>query len=128
MPLQKPWQRWRPGREYERELSNTLGVYEIADEAGDLIYIGFAGGRSLFGIRGELKRHFEGLANAVTGARGRQFRYEVNMQYMTRYRDLLQRFNEDHGRLPDANLQPGEYVPTLGRFHWKSPGAMGIRQ
>jgi len=78
------------------------------------VYIGFAGGRSLFGLRGELKRHFEGAANAVTAERGRQFRYEINMQYMSRYRDLLQRFNEDHDRLPPGNQQPGEYVPSVG--------------
>ncbi len=123
MPLNKPWQAWQAGREHERRLSNTLGVYEIGDEAGEIVYIGFAGGRSLFGLRGELKRHFEGAANAVTAERGRQFRYEINMQYMSRYRDLLQRFNEDHDRLPPGNQQPGEYVPTLGRFHWKSSSA-----
>ncbi len=120
MPLNKPWQEWRSGREHERRLSNTLGVYEIADEGGEVVYIGFAGGRSLFGLRGELKKHFEGTANATTAERGRRFRYEVNMQYMSRFRDLLQRFNEDNGRLPPGNEQPGEYVPTLGKFHWKS--------
>ena len=123
MPLNKPWQPWQAGREHERRLSNTLGVYEIADETGAVLYIGFAGGRSLFGIKGELKRHFEGQANAVTAARGRQFRYEVNMQYTTRFRDLLQRFQEDHGRLPPGNEEPGEFVPRLGRFHWKSADA-----
>lgn len=117
MPLDKPWREWEAGRDQERALSNTLGVYEIGDESGDVIYIGFAGGRSLFGLRGELKKHFDGAANAVTAESGRRFRYEVTMQYMSRYRDLLQRHNEEHGRLPSGNEQPGEYIPTLGRFH-----------
>jgi hypothetical protein len=123
MPLQKPWRRWEDGRAFEREIPNSLGVYEVADEQGEIVYIGMAGGKSLFGLRGELRRQFAGQANAVAAARGRQFRYEENMQYMTRFRDLLQRFNEDHGRLPPGNAQPGEFVPTLGRFHWKSADA-----
>ena|SRR5579884_392463 len=123
MPLQKPWQRWRSGWEHEREIPNTLGVYEIANESGEVIYIGFAGGRSLFGLRGELKKHFEGRGNSVTSEQGAQFRYEINMQYMSRYRDLLQRYNEDHGDVPIGDKLPGEYVPSLGRFNWKSPDA-----
>lgn len=119
MPLEKPWQAWRPGREHERAISNTLGVYEIGDEHGDVIYIGFAGGRSLFGLRGELKAHFEGTANVVTAERGRLFRYEVTMQYMSRFRDLLQRYYAEHGRLPPGNEQPGEDIPTLGRLSWQ---------
>jgi len=79
VPLQKPWQDWQPGKEHERHLSNTLGVYEIADESGETVYIGFAGGKSHFGLRGELKRHFDGAANAVTAARGRRFRYEIDV-------------------------------------------------
>ncbi len=123
MPLQKPWRRWEQGRTFAREIPNSLGVYEIADEHGETVYIGMAGGKSLFGLRGELTRQFAGQGNAVAAARGRQFRYEENMQYMTRFRDLLQRFNEDHGHLPPGNEQPGEFVPTLGRFHWKSAEA-----
>jgi hypothetical protein len=123
MPLHKPWRRWEAGRAFAREIPNSLGVYEIADEHGEIIYIGMAGGKSLFGLRGELTRQFEGRANAVVAARGRQFRFEENMQYMTRFRDLLQRFNEDHSRLPPGNEQPGEFVPMLGTFHWKSADA-----
>lgn len=89
MPLQKPWRRWEAGSAFARTIPNTLGVYEIADEHGGIVYIGLAGGKSLFGLRGELARQFEGQANAVAAARGRQFRYAENMQSLTRFRDLL---------------------------------------
>ena len=37
-------------------LPGQLGVYQLADEDGQTVYIGIAGGRSRFGLRGELER------------------------------------------------------------------------
>ncbi len=51
--LDKPW-----GTFTEQEVARVggqLGVFELADEQGNVVYIGGAGGRSLFGLRGELQ-------------------------------------------------------------------------
>jgi hypothetical protein len=69
-------------------IPGQLGVYQLADEGGQVQYIGFAGGRSLFGLRSELRARM-GAAHS--------FRYEVNMQYQTRYRELLMLHRGAHG-------------------------------
>lgn len=75
-----------------------------------VVYIGYAGGRSLFGLRGEL----DALSHHSSATR---FRCEVNTTYLTRYQELLMIFQADHGRLPDENnTKP---IPQLGRL---SPG------
>jgi hypothetical protein len=94
--------------EHVKRLSGQLGVYQIQDGAGQIVCIGYAGGRSLFGLRGELERE---LTN-----RGphHSFRCEVTMQYITRYKELLMVHAADHGELPSDNrkLRP----PRLGRM------------
>ncbi len=85
-------------------LPGQLGVYEVADRRGVVVYIGFAGGRSRFGLRGEVESWL---------GRAERFRFEVNMQYTTRYRELLMAHQADHGRLPAENTDP----PSLGRLH-----------
>ena len=40
-------------------LPGQLGVYQIGSADGTVLYIGMAGGRSLFGLRGELARERE---------------------------------------------------------------------
>jgi hypothetical protein len=82
-----------------------LGVYQLADEGGQVQYIGFAGGRSLFGLRSEL---------AARIAAAHSFRYEVNMQYQTRYRELLMLHRGQHGELPLLNQ--AEPPLRLGRL------------
>lgn len=82
-----------------------LGVYQLADDDGNVCYIGFAGGRSLFGLRSEL---------AVRVGAARAFRYEVNMQYQTRYRELLMLHRGAHGELPILNQ--AEPPLRLGRL------------
>lgn len=115
MPLKKPWQDATP-----RNLARTpgaLGVYEIGDPGGSLLYIGFAGGRSRFGLRGEISSRVEPDApeapSAASGAA--KFRYEVNQMYLTRYVELLERELEASGALPPRNLLPGEYIPSMVR-------------
>ena len=75
-----------------------LGVYQLANEAGEIVYIGVADARTLFGIKGELRK-------AITNppAQATQFRYEVNMAYRTRHAELLQAYMHDHGNLPVGN-------------------------
>jgi len=104
---------WRPLTEAEaKRLSGNLGVYQLADAAGEIVYIGVAGGLSLFGLRGEV------LAKAAAPPSGAsQFRIEINTAYRTRHGELLAAFMHDHGRLPAGNddVDPAR----LGRL---SPG------
>ena len=90
-------------------LPGQLGVYQLADAAGHIVYIGFAGGRSLFGLRSELER---ALKDRPAGAA--RFRTEVNQQYMSRYRELLMLHVADHGSLPAVNA--ADPPPQLGRL------------
>ena len=101
---------WIPLRgETVSELPGQLGVYEIADAAGAVIYVGYAGGRSRYGLRGELTAQLE-----QRGSERAQFRYEVNMQYLTRYQELLMAHRADRGELPADNRD--HTTPHLGRL------------
>lgn len=82
-------------------------MFELADDADRVIFIGFAGGRSLFGLRGELD-------DLLASTKATQFRYEVNTAYLTRYQELLMVHFADHGYLPIEN-DPAE-VNNLGRL------------
>ena len=86
-----------------------LGVFQLADAAADVVAIGYAGGRSLFGLRGALMDHL-----AAPPAVAVQFRYEVNTQYLTRYRELLMLHVADHGELPLLNRE--DPPANLGRL------------
>ncbi|HEY6308378.1 MAG TPA: hypothetical protein VI488_18180 [Candidatus Angelobacter sp.] len=100
---------WMPlTLESVKRLKGHLGVYQIQDTSGQLIFIGYAGGRSLFGLRGELEREL------ASRGPGHNFRYEVSMQYMTRYKELLMVHAADHGELPADNRKFPP--PRLGRM------------
>ena len=106
--LDKPWIALTP--EHIAPLPGHLGVYEFADAAGEIVYIGMAGGRSLFGLKGALT---EALHAPPAGAT--QFRYEVTMAYHTRYLELLEAYRYDHGRLPVGNIDVD--ASRLGHLH-----------
>jgi hypothetical protein len=104
---------WRPlNVEEAKKLAGNLGVYQLANDAGDILYIGAASGLSLFGLRGEVADKAKAPPDGAT-----QFRIEINTAYRTRHGELLAAFIHDHGRLPVANT---DVDPTrLGRI---SPG------
>ncbi len=90
-------------------LPGQLGVYEIADAKGGTLELGFAGGRSRFGLRSAIA---EAAAKHEAAAR---FRYEVTMQYWSRFEELLAVYLADHGELPPGNADRGEQrVGRLG--------------
>ena len=105
--LDKPWMPLTD--ENVAALPGHVGVYQLADAAGEIVYIGVAGGRSPFGLKGALSG---ALQTPPAGAK--QFRYEVNMAYYTRHIELLQAYRHDHGRLPIGNLDINE--TSLGRL------------
>lgn len=106
--LEKPWKDLTPAN--VAALAGELGVYQLGDAEGRVIRIGYAGGRTLFGLRSEL----EAALKAGTAAK---FRTEVNAQYMSRYEELLMVHKADHGALPPGNTAPADH--RLGRL---SPG------
>ncbi len=104
--LDKPW---RPLTvEEATRLPGQLGVYQVADAKGTVLYIGHAGGRSPFGLRSELQRE------ANERGAGCQFRVEVNMQYRSRWFELLMVHKADYGSLPSDNAK--NPPPNLGRL------------
>jgi hypothetical protein len=104
--LDKPWQPLTA--ETATRLPGQLGVYQIADGKGTVLYIGQAGARSPFGLRSEL------LREAKERGAGCQFRVEVNQQYHTRWLELLMVHQADHGALPADNAK--NPPPNLGRL------------
>jgi len=104
--LDKPWQPLTA--ETAARLPGQLGVYQIADAKGAVLYIGEAGARSPFGLRSELQREFKERGP------GQQFRVEVNQQYHTRRLELLMVHKADHGSLPADNAK--NPPPALGRL------------
>ena len=103
--LDKPW---RPLTAEEiARLPGQLGVYQVADARGTVLFIGQAGARSPFGLRSELQREHRERAD------GCQFRVEVNQQYRTRWFELLMVHKADYGALPPDNEKN---PPPLGRL------------
>jgi len=90
-------------------LAAQLGVYQLADSNRQIIYIGYAGARSLFGLRSTLTRDLEENP-------GQQllFRVEINMQYISRYEELLMLHVADYGAVPERNQPEGH--TQLGRL------------
>lgn len=117
----QPWEIKHPWETYDlakyREYSGSYGVYEIADESRNVLYVGQAGGNSTYGLRGKIAEHFSpDEPNPVLRERARYFRYEVSNMYVSRYLEILGRYREEHGRLPEGNTASNEPLPALPRF------------
>ncbi|MEK7215713.1 MAG: hypothetical protein AAB289_08990 [Chloroflexota bacterium] len=125
--MPEPYRPWEIRREWTLydpeavgEISGSFGVYEIADATGALLYVGYAGGHTLFGLQGCIAAHF-GHRQAVPGPPGPMetaalYRYEVNSSYLGRWLEILGRYREEHGALPPGNIPEEEDMPTLPRF------------
>ena len=79
-------------------VAGHLGVYQLANAADEIVYIGVADARTRFGLGGELAGMRDDPPAGAT-----QFRLEVTMAYRTRHLELLQAYLHDHGALPVAN-------------------------
>lgn len=110
---------WQPAAA-AADCPGHMGVFELADDAGTVLFVGFAGGRSRFGLRGEINDALVRAAAAGDQARPHQagppsqFRYEVTTAYLTRYQELLMAHGAA-GTWPVHN----DPMPRLGRL---SPG------
>jgi len=90
------------------KLPGQMGVFELADREHKVLLIAEAGGRSRFGLRGELERELRDAPQA------RFYRYEVTTAYRTRFIELLMAHVADHGDVPPLNV--GRATPSLGRL------------
>lgn len=92
--LTKPWM---TESEAMQRLHGHLGVFQLADADANVLYIGYAGGASRMGLRGEVS----GALAAVSGAS--LVRVEITTAYMSRFRELMMAHIADHGVPPAAN-------------------------
>ena len=74
-----------------------------------MVYIGYAGGRTRFGLRESIPAAIAANTRAVS------YRFEINQMYTSRWIDLLSRYRNEHGTVPEGNLASGEELPRLGR-------------
>ena len=89
-------------------LHGHLGVFQLADASGRIIFIGFAGGKSQFGLRAEVAAAAQQVPDAVS------VRYEITSAYHSRFRELMMVHVADFGALPAANppISLGKLSPT----------------
>ena len=92
------------------DLPGHMGVFELADADGLVLYVGYAGGQSRFGLRSAIA---EALAQC-SGAK--QLRFEVNTAYLTRYQELVM-LHQAAGRepaRPKTHISFGKLNPRVG--------------
>jgi hypothetical protein len=100
---------WQPlDEEHVAEVGGHMGVYELASAQGEVVFVGFAGGRSAFGLGGELRGRLR-----ATDGRGVAFRCEITTAYLSRYQELLMVHVADHESVPVENVPN---CPELGRL------------
>ncbi|NJN51438.1 MAG: hypothetical protein HC809_06320 [Gammaproteobacteria bacterium] len=105
--MTKPWQTLDAAA--VAQLPGQLGVFQFADAAGEIVFIGCADARSRFGLRSALEEAWRACEGATA------YRIEVTTAYTTRHLELLMAYQAALGRLPVYNTK----VPALGRL---SPG------
>ncbi len=81
------------------ELPGHMGVFELGDSQGGVLYVGFAGGRSRYGLRSAIAEALLSCTDAE------QFRFEVNTAYLTRYQELVM-VHRAAGRDPAISQTP----------------------
>ena len=100
--LEKDWQKL----DKEELLPGQLGVFQLGDDQAQVLFIGYAGGRSRFGLRSEIRDSWSRIPEATC------YRLEINTAYLTRYQELLMVYVADHGELPPLNTD----TMKLGRL------------
>ena len=103
--LDKPWQRLDD--EAIDAMPAQLGVYHVADDAGTVLSVGYAGAREPFGLQSALRREIEQHSGAA------QFRCEFTSNYRSRWDELLMLHLADHGELPEPQRDQAQRVGRL---------------
>jgi len=109
LEIKRPWQDLDPA--VTADIPAQLGVYQISDAVGTVLFVGFAGGRAAFGLRGVLTDEAR-----QPRPEARRFRCEVTMQYTSRWQELLMAHVARAGALPRDNVGPGHQPYRLGRL------------
>lgn len=81
----------------DQDLPAQLGVFQLADVDGHVLYIGHAGGRDAFGLRTAIGAARSEVQSAV------RLRFELTHGYMSRWEELMMIHHFDHGAFPPAN-------------------------
>ncbi len=108
--MNKPWQPL--SEEAIASLPAQLGVYQMADQQGEVLAIGFAGARHPFGIRTALAEEIRRLTEL--GVTPMQYRYEFTSNYRSRWNELLMLYMAEFGELP---VTQGERPSLIGRLN-----------
>jgi len=105
--LQKPW---LSGAEALSRVRGQMGVYQLANTAAEVVYMSYAGGHSLGGLRGEIDRSLSEHPEAT------KVRFEITTSYLSRYKELLMLHQADYGSLPAHNprVRLGRLSPAGG--------------
>ena len=88
---------WIAVSEAMRRLKGNMGVFQLADSNKEIIYIGFAGAKSYFGLKGEVLKSSEQFDETVF------VRWEVTTGYWSRYKELMMIYQFDHEQGPKEN-------------------------
>lgn len=98
---------WQPlTDERVAQLPGHLGVFQLGDPDGNIVYIGCADARTRYGLR-----EVVGAQLAAPAAGATCFRTESTMAYRTRFAELVQVYLHDHGAPPIGNtdLDPSRF-------------------
>jgi hypothetical protein len=116
------WKNWDEFRDVPvwgppaRKLSGSNGIYELADENMRVVYVGYAGSRARYGLRGKLMDHFSDREpNLEIRGKARYFRYEVTSSYLSRWTEVIGRYNQLDA-LPPANRHARELPRRMPFF------------
>jgi hypothetical protein len=104
--MQSPWSPL--DAEHVAGVGGHMGVYQLASPDGEVVFIGYAGGRSVLGLRGELASRLEAAPE-----REFMFRTEITTTYLSRYKELLMAHVARYGSVPTDNP---ERLDDLGRL------------
>lgn len=83
-------------------LPAQLGVFQLADDDDRVIYIGYGGGKTTFGLRTAITEAIDVAADHESGPAA-AVRYEVTHGYLSRWEELLMVHVHDAGDTPPVN-------------------------
>ena len=107
IPLEKPW---IPSERLNEVLAGHMGVFQLANDNSQIIFIGIAGGKSPGGLKHEVAKMLATFPYAES------FRYEITTSYWSRFKELMALHWSEHKSYPQLNgqTQVGLISPTVG--------------